>query len=193
MSPEILIHGLISIIFKLLDTLLQYNSVLLNHHLISFGVDRKQKHVALDTPAKALNTLQVFTVPCRNVRCLVDHIVAYLCTNMCTWVVVLSIMSYKSFNICAVIDIFDVSMVDCYYYLFVYYKSLWILWENQQCLYTSLYLKVTCPGVWICPKGMVYLDIWLFGCNSSTSYAEPKFPLVFNETISFHEVIYYYE
>lgn len=38
---------------------------------------------------------------------------------------------------------------------------------------------------------MVYLDIWLFGCNSSTSFAKPKFPLIFNETFSFHEVIYY--
>ncbi|CAI6343750.1 unnamed protein product [Macrosiphum euphorbiae] len=62
-------------------------------------------------------------------------------------------MSYKSFKICVVLDILD----------------------------------VTCPGVWICPKGMIYLDIWLFGCNSSTSYVEPKFPLAFNETFNFHK------
>ncbi|XP_022170282.1 spermatogenesis-associated protein 6 isoform X2 [Myzus persicae] len=48
-------------------------------------------------------------------------------------------------------------------------------------------VDVTCPGVWICPKGMIYLDIWLFGCNSSTSYVEPKFPLAFNETFNFHK------
>lgn len=53
-------------------------------------------------------------------------------------------------------------------------------------------LQVTCPGVWICPKGMVYLDIWLFGHNSSTSYTEPKFPLIFNETFIFHKVKYTY-
>ncbi|VVC43645.1 Spermatogenesis-associated protein 6, N-terminal [Cinara cedri] len=62
-------------------------------------------------------------------------------------------MSRKSFNICVVFDILD----------------------------------VTCPGVCICPKGMVYLEICLFGYNSSTSFVEPKFPLVFNETFSFHE------
>ncbi|KAL4131887.1 hypothetical protein QTP88_009125 [Uroleucon formosanum] len=47
--------------------------------------------------------------------------------------------------------------------------------------------RVTCPGVWICPKGMIYLDIWLFGCNSNTSCVEPKFPLAFNETFNFHK------
>ncbi|XP_025196593.1 spermatogenesis-associated protein 6 isoform X2 [Melanaphis sacchari] len=62
-------------------------------------------------------------------------------------------MSCKSFNICVVLDILD----------------------------------VTCPGVCICPKGMIYLDIWLFGCNNSTSYVEPKFPLTFNETFNFHK------
>ncbi|XP_026813555.1 uncharacterized protein LOC113554075 isoform X2 [Rhopalosiphum maidis] len=62
-------------------------------------------------------------------------------------------MSCKSFSICVVLNILD----------------------------------VTCPGVWICPKGMIYLDIWLFGCNNSTSYVEPKFPLVFNEKFNFHK------
>uniref|UniRef100_A0A2S2QB01 Spermatogenesis-associated protein 6 N-terminal domain-containing protein n=1 Tax=Sipha flava TaxID=143950 RepID=A0A2S2QB01_9HEMI len=62
-------------------------------------------------------------------------------------------MSCKSFNICVVLDVLD----------------------------------VTCPGVCICPRGMVYLDIWLFGKNVCTSYAEPKFPMVFNETFNFHE------
>lgn len=48
--------------------------------------------------------------------------------------------------------------------------------------------QVTCPGVCICPRGTVYLDVRLFGCTGSTSCAEPRFPLVFNETFSFHEV-----
>ncbi|XP_027845155.2 uncharacterized protein LOC114125621 [Aphis gossypii] len=65
----------------------------------------------------------------------------------------LPIMSCKSFNICVVLDIIDVS----------------------------------CPGVCICPKGMMYLDIWLFGRKNSTSYVEPKFPLTFNETFNFHK------
>ncbi|XP_050432759.1 uncharacterized protein LOC126840840 [Adelges cooleyi] len=49
------------------------------------------------------------------------------------------------------------------------------------------FVNVNCPGVWICPKGMVYLDIWIFGQNSNTTCVEPKFPLNFNETFNFHK------
>ncbi|XP_050537956.1 spermatogenesis-associated protein 6 isoform X2 [Daktulosphaira vitifoliae] len=49
-----------------------------------------------------------------------------------------------------------------------------------------LLLLVNCPGVWICSKGMIYLDMCIFGQNYKTSLVNPKFPMHINETFSLH-------
>ncbi|XP_050537959.1 uncharacterized protein LOC126903650 isoform X5 [Daktulosphaira vitifoliae] len=50
-------------------------------------------------------------------------------------------------------------------------------------------IEVNCPGVWICSKGMIYLDMCIFGQNYKTSLVNPKFPMHINETFSLHNGI----
>uniref|UniRef100_A0A1B6CXN0 Spermatogenesis-associated protein 6 N-terminal domain-containing protein n=2 Tax=Clastoptera arizonana TaxID=38151 RepID=A0A1B6CXN0_9HEMI len=47
---------------------------------------------------------------------------------------------------------------------------------------------VTCPGVWLCSKGMVMLKITLFGQTKFTKGIKPIFPLLFHERFHFHKV-----
>ncbi|KAL1116442.1 hypothetical protein AAG570_004916 [Ranatra chinensis] len=47
--------------------------------------------------------------------------------------------------------------------------------------------QVSCPGVWLCPKGKVYLKVSLFGVSDTTKKVEPTYPLVFNERFVFQK------
>ncbi|XP_014288904.1 cilia- and flagella-associated protein 53 [Halyomorpha halys] len=54
----------------------------------------------------------------------------------------------------------------------------------------SLFLDlhaVTCPGVWLCPKGKVAVCVAIFGVSESTKKLEPSFPLFFHERFHFQK------
>ncbi|GAB0086873.1 uncharacterized protein DMENIID0001_010740 [Sergentomyia squamirostris] len=40
---------------------------------------------------------------------------------------------------------------------------------------------VTCPGVWLCPYGLVELSLRTMGYNYKTAGVEPRFPLLFHQ------------
>lgn len=48
-------------------------------------------------------------------------------------------------------------------------------------------LSVNCPGVWLCPKGTVFIKVTMFGVSDVTKEVGPTFPLVFNERFTFHK------
>ncbi|KAF6209787.1 hypothetical protein GE061_015537 [Apolygus lucorum] len=55
----------------------------------------------------------------------------------------------------------------------------------------SIYLDintVSCPGVWLCPKGKAFLKICLFGVSDLTKEVDPFFPLIFKERFHFQKV-----
>ncbi|XKL63240.1 hypothetical protein PGB90_005604 [Kerria lacca] len=50
-------------------------------------------------------------------------------------------------------------------------------------------IYVTCPGVWLCPKGKILLKLTCFGIERRTKKIFPKFPLNFNEILTFEKIV----
>ncbi|XP_073977029.1 uncharacterized protein isoform X12 [Rhodnius prolixus] len=48
---------------------------------------------------------------------------------------------------------------------------------------------VSCPGVWLCPKGTILVKISLFGVSEVSKQVKPVFPLRFNERFHFQKGI----
>lgn len=48
---------------------------------------------------------------------------------------------------------------------------------------------VTCPGVWLCPKGEVVLKVQTLQQVKKTRRAYPKFPITFIEKLSFQKIV----
>ncbi|XP_039295771.1 uncharacterized protein LOC111064137 isoform X2 [Nilaparvata lugens] len=48
---------------------------------------------------------------------------------------------------------------------------------------------VTCPGVWLCPKGRIELRIAMLGLSVNTKAIAPSFPLLFHEKFRFHKML----
>ncbi|RZF37756.1 hypothetical protein LSTR_LSTR011976 [Laodelphax striatellus] len=48
---------------------------------------------------------------------------------------------------------------------------------------------VTCPGVWLCPKGRIELRIAMLGLSVNTRAIAPSFPLLFHEKFRFHKML----
>ncbi|XP_054275618.1 uncharacterized protein LOC128994837 isoform X1 [Macrosteles quadrilineatus] len=48
---------------------------------------------------------------------------------------------------------------------------------------------VTCPGVWLCPKGDAMLQISMLGASAHTKRVEPNFPLLFHERFHFRKTL----
>lgn len=51
-----------------------------------------------------------------------------------------------------------------------------------------LFFQVTCPGVWLCPKGQIMVKVSTLGISRKTRRIYPKFPLQFKETFHFQRV-----
>ena len=49
-------------------------------------------------------------------------------------------------------------------------------------------LKITCPGVWLCPKGRVALKINILSTQVESCCDGSAFPLVFNEKFTFKKL-----
>lgn len=49
--------------------------------------------------------------------------------------------------------------------------------------------SVTCPGVWLCPKGQIMVKVSTLGISRKTRRIYPKFPLQFKETFHFQRLI----
>uniref|UniRef100_A0A1B6JDS2 Spermatogenesis-associated protein 6 N-terminal domain-containing protein n=2 Tax=Homalodisca liturata TaxID=320908 RepID=A0A1B6JDS2_9HEMI len=48
---------------------------------------------------------------------------------------------------------------------------------------------VSCPGVWLCPKGDTMLRISMLGASAHTKRVEPSFPLLFHESFHFRKTL----
>ncbi|XP_075236209.1 uncharacterized protein LOC142333153 isoform X2 [Lycorma delicatula] len=48
---------------------------------------------------------------------------------------------------------------------------------------------VSCPGVWLCPKGAVLLRVAMFGLSENTKTVKPCFPLIFHERFRFRKLL----
>uniref|UniRef100_A0A1B6KF50 Spermatogenesis-associated protein 6 N-terminal domain-containing protein n=1 Tax=Graphocephala atropunctata TaxID=36148 RepID=A0A1B6KF50_9HEMI len=48
---------------------------------------------------------------------------------------------------------------------------------------------VSCPGVWLCPKGDTMLRISMLGASAHTKRLEPSFPLLFHESFHFRKTL----
>ncbi|CAH1394656.1 unnamed protein product [Nezara viridula] len=62
--------------------------------------------------------------------------------------------------------------------------------QRKKVFNVSLFLDlhaVTCPGVWLCPKGKVAVRVAIFGVSESTKKLTPSFPLFFHERFHFQK------
>ncbi|KAG8225307.1 hypothetical protein J437_LFUL001921, partial [Ladona fulva] len=48
---------------------------------------------------------------------------------------------------------------------------------------------VTCPGVWLCPSGKVFVKMKVLGFSAKTKCLPPMFPLLFHEKFVFEKLI----